>query len=244
MVCVTEITDYCQTYLEALVQWKQDGCTSKKREENHNTILHIVLREIMQPIDMDCVLANHCFKRRFIFSHHSLFTFLYILPVKYVIFYFLNLHITIACNLTQRKSAQYQNNHANFTVQNTHTHTQTSDVIWWNFALLASPNQNCSTTLPLQDFKTGFTTALCEHSQVPQRTVWMTSQLCKRPFLKNMECVCVCLWGEMNVDVRMFGFFPGQSFNCRVTWFCVLVCKPHNGILVKKHFMTAKCLNA
>lgn len=121
MVCVTEITDYCQTYLEALVQWKQDGCTSKKREENHNTILHIVLREIMQPIDMDCVLANHCFKRWFIFSHHSLFTFLYILPVKYVIFYFLNLHITITCNLTQRKNAQYQNNHANFTVQNTHT---------------------------------------------------------------------------------------------------------------------------
>lgn len=151
----------------------------------------------MQPIDMDCVLANHCFKRWFIFSHHSLFTFLYILPVKYVIFYFLNLHITIACNLTQRKPAQYQNNHANFTVQNTHTHTHKhlmlSDetLLCWLHRTKTAPH-----TLPLQDFKTGFTTALCEHSQVPQRTVWMTSQLCKRPFLKNMECVCVCVCGE------------------------------------------------
>lgn len=164
----------------------------KKREENHNTILHIVLREIMQPIDMDCVLANHCFKRWFIFSHHSLFTFLYILPVKYVIFYFLNLHITIACNLTQGKPAQYQNNHANFTVQNTHKHLMLSDetlLCWLHRTKTAPPL--CHFKISRQDLLLlSVSTAKC----LRELFGWPLSYV-RDHFWKTWS-VCVCVCGE------------------------------------------------
>ena len=55
----------------------------------------------------------------------------------------------------------------------------------------------------------------------------MTSQLCNRPILKNMVCVCVSLCGEtfgkMDVDLSLNVLhFPGQCF-MTVEWagFCV-----------------------
>lgn len=76
--------------------------------------------------------------------------------------------------------------------------TTTKKIVWCN--LVGWPLKT-GAALPLHHFRHRiYCCSLGAKPSASEDCVWMTSQLCNRPILKNMLCVCVSLWGNIWKD--------------------------------------------